>query len=97
MKCFCAIVVSSFGCPHLLPFGRDALLATLVDGVRASGNEGVLVSGWPGQWGRGRRVGPLGCPPDEDVEASYLRMLHTPPAMGACTGQGHGVVVHVSL
>lgn len=61
---------------------RDALLATLVDGVRASGNEGVLVSGWPGQWGRGRRVGPLGCPPDEDVEASYLRMLHTPPAMG---------------
>lgn len=67
---------------HYSSSDRDALLATLLDGVRASGNGDVLVSGWPGQWGRGRRVGPLGCPPDEDVEASYLRMLHTPPPAG---------------
>ncbi|XP_037280971.2 receptor mediated endocytosis 8 [Rhipicephalus microplus] len=67
---------------HYSSSDRDALLATLLDGVRASGNGDVLVSGQAGQWGRGRRVGPLGCPPDEDVEATYLRMLHTPPPIG---------------
>ncbi|KAH6928945.1 hypothetical protein HPB50_021775 [Hyalomma asiaticum] len=67
---------------HYSSSDRDALLATLLDGVRASGNGDVLVSGQPSQWGRGRRVGPLGCPPDEDVEATYLRMLHTPPPIG---------------
>ncbi|KAH8022439.1 hypothetical protein HPB51_024538 [Rhipicephalus microplus] len=71
---------------HYSSSDRDALLATLLDGVRASGNGDVLVSGQAGQWGRGRRVGPLGCPPDEDVEATYLRMLHTPPPIEKAVG-----------
>ncbi|XP_022662013.1 dnaJ homolog subfamily C member 13-like [Varroa jacobsoni] len=57
---------------------RDALLASLLDGVRASGNRDVHVrmSHMP----RGKRCGPLSVPVCEDVEIAHLKFLHTHPS-----------------
>lgn len=45
---------------------RDALLASLLDGVRASGNRDVHVKMVPTP--RGKRIGPLNVPVEEEVE-----------------------------
>lgn len=56
---------------------RDSLLASLLDGARASGNPEVHVRmNW---LERGRRMTPLDCPVAEEVESSHLKFLTTPP------------------
>lgn len=57
---------------------RDALLASLVDGVRASGNQEVHVQMTPTK--RGYRQSPYYQPVDEEVEAHHLKFLSQPPA-----------------
>lgn len=52
---------------------RDALLASLLDGVRASGNTEVHVKTSHTQ--RGFRIGPYGVPIDEDAESMHLKLL----------------------
>jgi hypothetical protein len=61
---------------HLFPsgyfvyvVGRDALLASLLDGVRASGNRDVHVKMMPTP--RGKRIGPLSVPVEEEVRTSH--------------------------
>jgi len=49
---------------------RDALLASLLDGVRASGNRDVHVKMVPTP--RGRRIGPLSVPVEEEVEMPQI-------------------------
>ncbi|KAJ9591556.1 hypothetical protein L9F63_001910, partial [Diploptera punctata] len=56
---------------------RDALLASLLDGVRASGNRDVHVKMIPTP--RGKRIGPLSVPVEEEIESSHLRFLQQPP------------------
>ncbi|GAB6018577.1 DnaJ sub C member 13 [Chamberlinius hualienensis] len=56
---------------------RDSLLASLMDGVRASGNADVHVKMIPTD--RGLRLGPLSCPVDEEVESWHLKFLLQPP------------------
>lgn len=56
---------------------RDSLLASLVDGVRASGNLDVHVRMTP--TARGKRLGPLEVPVDEEVESMHLKFLQQPP------------------
>ncbi|XP_046397209.1 dnaJ homolog subfamily C member 13 [Ischnura elegans] len=56
---------------------RDSLLATLLDAVRASGNRDVHVR--MGLTQRGKRLGPLNLPVDEEVESMHLRFLQQPP------------------
>ncbi|KFO32708.1 DnaJ like protein subfamily C member 13, partial [Fukomys damarensis] len=56
---------------------RDSLLASLLDGVRASGNRDVCVKMTPTQ--KGQRWGLLSMPVDEEVESLHLRFLATPP------------------
>lgn len=56
---------------------RDSLLASLIDGVRASGNLDVHVRMTP--TARGRRLGPLEVPVDEEVESMHLKFLQQPP------------------
>ncbi|OCT75945.1 dnaJ homolog subfamily C member 13 isoform X1 [Xenopus laevis] len=56
---------------------RDSLLASLLDGVRASGNRDICVKMTPTQ--RGQRWGLLSVPVDEEVESLHLRFLTTPP------------------
>lgn len=58
-------------------FFRDSLLASLLDGVRASGNKDVHVTMIPTD--RGLRLGPLHFPVDEEVESLHLKLLLTPP------------------
>lgn len=55
---------------------RDALLASLMDGVRASGNIDIHVKMTPTY--RGFRVGPYGVPVDEEVEGWHLKFLASP-------------------
>lgn len=57
---------------------RDALLATLLDGVRASGNCDVHVK--MQATNRGQRFGPFYIPVDEEVETNHLRFLVSFPA-----------------
>ncbi|OQR69176.1 dnaJsubfamily C member 13-like [Tropilaelaps mercedesae] len=57
---------------------RDALLASLLDGVRASGNRDVHVR--MGRLPRGMRCGPLSVPVCEEVEIAHLKFLHTQPS-----------------
>nr|XP_031831200.1 dnaJ homolog subfamily C member 13 [Nomia melanderi] len=57
---------------------RDSLLASLLDGVRASGNRDVHVRMYPIP--RGKRLGPLNLPVDEEVETSHVKFLHQPPS-----------------
>ncbi|XP_056440183.1 dnaJ homolog subfamily C member 13-like [Gadus chalcogrammus] len=56
---------------------RDALLASLLDGVRASGNRDVCVKMASTQ--RGQRWGLLSLPVDEEVESLHLKFLAAPP------------------
>ncbi|XP_030062368.1 dnaJ homolog subfamily C member 13 isoform X1 [Microcaecilia unicolor] len=56
---------------------RDSLLASLLDGVRASGNRDVCVKMIPTQ--RGQRWGLMSMPVDEEVESLHLKFLNTPP------------------
>ena len=56
---------------------RDSLLASLIDGVRASGNLDVHVRMTPTP--RGKRLGPLEVPVDEDVESMHVKFLQQPP------------------
>lgn len=56
---------------------RDSLLASLLDGVRASGNKDVHVKMYPVT--RGRRLGPLNLIVEEEVEISHVKFLQQPP------------------
>ncbi|EMP31569.1 DnaJ like protein subfamily C member 13 [Chelonia mydas] len=56
---------------------RDSLLASLLDGVRASGNRDVCVKMTPTH--KGQRWGLLSMPVDEEVESLHLRFLAAPP------------------
>ncbi|XP_077997979.1 dnaJ homolog subfamily C member 13-like [Glandiceps talaboti] len=56
---------------------RDSLLATLLDGVRASGNRDVCVK--MTKTNRGQRFAPMYIPVDEEVESQHLRFLAVPP------------------
>jgi DnaJ family protein C protein 13 len=56
---------------------RDSLLASLLDGVRASGNRDVHIKMYP--IARGKRLGPLNLPVDEEVEISHVKFLQQPP------------------
>ncbi|KAJ3611304.1 hypothetical protein NHX12_021320 [Muraenolepis orangiensis] len=56
---------------------RDALLASLLDGVRASGNRDVCVKMASTQ--RGQRWGLMSMPVDEEVESLHLKFLAAPP------------------
>ncbi|XP_011314514.1 dnaJ homolog subfamily C member 13 isoform X3 [Fopius arisanus] len=56
---------------------RDSLLASLLDGVRASGNRDVHVKMSP--IARGKRLGPLNLPVDEEVETSHVKFIQQPP------------------
>ena len=56
---------------------RDSLLASLLDGVRASGNRDVHVTMSP--IARGKRLGPLNLPVDEEVETCHLKFIQQNP------------------
>lgn len=56
---------------------RDSLIASLLDGVRASGNRDVHVK--MHSVARGKRLGPLSLPVDEEVETSHIKFLQQPP------------------
>eukprot|EP00058_Branchiostoma_floridae_P000587 XP_002586075.1 hypothetical protein BRAFLDRAFT_252432 [Branchiostoma floridae] len=56
---------------------RDTLIASMLDGVRASGNRDVCVKMTPTD--RGQRLGPLFTPVDEEVESLHLKFLQQPP------------------
>jgi len=56
---------------------RDALLCTILDGVRASGNRDVCVK--MSRTNRGHRLGPFSVAVEEDVESQYLRYLTNQP------------------
>ncbi|XP_047664694.1 dnaJ homolog subfamily C member 13 isoform X2 [Tachysurus fulvidraco] len=56
---------------------RDSLMASLLDGVRASGNRDVCVKMAPTQ--RGQRWGLLSMPVGEEVESLHLKFLAAPP------------------
>ncbi|TPP40896.1 DnaJ protein, partial [Fasciola gigantica] len=56
---------------------RDALIASLLDGVRASGNQDVCVRSMP--INRGLRFGPVTVPPTEEIESVHLRFLRQQP------------------
>lgn len=60
-----------------LKYYRDSLLASLLDGVRASGNRDVHVSMMPTE--RGFRLGPLHLPIEEEAESIHIKFLHNPP------------------
>lgn len=57
---------------------RDALLATLLDGVRGSGNRDVHVKSKP--TALGKRWGPLHTPLEEEVEGLHMKYFQQPPA-----------------
>ncbi|KAJ8336735.1 hypothetical protein SKAU_G00379550 [Synaphobranchus kaupii] len=56
---------------------RDSLMASLLDGVRASGNRDVCVKMSPTL--RGQRWGLLSLPVEEEVESLHLKFLTAPP------------------
>lgn len=56
---------------------RDALIASVLDGVRASGNRDVCVRMTPTD--RGYRFGPFTVPVDEEVESQHLKFVSSPP------------------
>jgi len=60
-----------------LSTNRDSLLATLLDGVRASGNRDVCVKSVPTNLGQ--RLGPQDVHMDEDVESMHLKFFTQPP------------------
>ncbi|XP_067003788.2 dnaJ homolog subfamily C member 13 [Anabrus simplex] len=56
---------------------RDSLLASLLDGVRASNNRDVHVKMIPTS--RGKRLGPLNIPVEDETESMHLKFLLQPP------------------
>ena len=56
---------------------RDSLLASLLDGVRASGNRDVCIK--MKQTSRGYRLGPFNATIDEEVESLHLKFLFEIP------------------
>ncbi|XP_033848217.2 dnaJ homolog subfamily C member 13-like isoform X1 [Acipenser ruthenus] len=56
---------------------RDSLMASLLDGVRASGNRDVCVKMAPTH--KAQRWGLLSTPVDEEVESLHLKFLAAPP------------------
>ncbi|XP_017781227.1 PREDICTED: dnaJ homolog subfamily C member 13 [Nicrophorus vespilloides] len=56
---------------------RDSLLASLLDGVRASGNKDVHITMIPTE--RGLRFGPLSIPIEEEVETIHIKFFQNPP------------------
>lgn len=56
---------------------RDSLLASILDGVRASGNRDVYIKMRPTR--RGIRIGPFSAFIDEEVESLHLKFLQQPP------------------
>ncbi|XP_045490709.1 dnaJ homolog subfamily C member 13 isoform X1 [Pieris rapae] len=58
---------------------RDALLASLLDGVRGSGQRDVHVR--MTRTPRGYRLGPLHQPVDEETESNHLRLFQNPVGM----------------
>jgi DnaJ family protein C protein 13 len=56
---------------------RDALIASVLDGVRASGNRDVCVR--MTFTSRGLRLGPFTVPVDEEVESQLLKFIQQPP------------------
>ncbi|XP_056011194.1 dnaJ homolog subfamily C member 13-like isoform X2 [Ostrea edulis] len=56
---------------------RDALIASVLDGVRASGNRDVCVR--MTFTSRGYRLGPFTVPVDEEVESQLLKFIQQPP------------------
>ncbi|XP_012285401.1 dnaJ homolog subfamily C member 13 isoform X2 [Orussus abietinus] len=58
---------------------RDSLLASLLDGVRASGNRDVHVKMHP--VARGKRFGPLNLSVDEEAEISHVKFVQQPPGI----------------
>lgn len=56
---------------------RDALIASVLDGVRASGNRDVHVK--MRFTNRGHRLGPFTVPVDEEVESQHLKFVQNPP------------------
>ncbi|XP_033727987.1 dnaJ homolog subfamily C member 13-like [Pecten maximus] len=58
---------------------RDALIASLLDGVRASGNRDVCVRMTFTH--RGFRLGPFTVPVDEEVESQHLKLMIQPVTM----------------
>lgn len=59
---------------------RDALLASLLDGVRASGNVDIHVK--MTSTCRGYRIGPYWVPVDEETEIRHLKFLTSYPTPG---------------
>ncbi|KAH3718782.1 hypothetical protein DPMN_061589, partial [Dreissena polymorpha] len=55
---------------------RDALIASVLDGVRASGNRDVCVR--MTRTTRGYRLGPFTVPVDEEVESQHLKFIISP-------------------
>ncbi|KAK9875337.1 hypothetical protein WA026_007733 [Henosepilachna vigintioctopunctata] len=56
---------------------RDSLLASLLDGVRASGNRDVHIKMIPTE--RGFRLGSLHVPVEEEAEGIHVKFLYNPP------------------
>ena len=56
---------------------RDAFIASILDGVRASGNRDVCVKMTSTH--RGHRLGPFTVPVDEDVESQHMKFLQQTP------------------
>ena len=56
---------------------RDSLLASLLDGVRASGNAEVCIKMKPTK--RGFRLGPFSSMIDEEVETLHLKFVYELP------------------
>ena len=57
---------------------RDNLIASVLDGVRASGNRDVCVK--MTRTDRGQRQDPLYTSVDEEIESHHLKFLVTPPS-----------------
>lgn len=72
---------------YLIEFYRDSLLASLLDGVRASGNRDVYVTMRPVQ--RGYRLGPLHLPVDEETESMHVKFLQNSPPKHIFTEMVH--------
>lgn len=56
---------------------RDSLLASLLDGVRASGNRDVCIKTKTTK--RGYRLGPFSAIIDEEVESIHMKFIHEIP------------------
>lgn len=79
---YICVCVCLHTCAHTFTYPhRDALLCSILDGVRASGNRDVCVK--MQRTKSGMRLGPLSVPVEEEVESQYLRyMINPPPGEG---------------